>query len=423
MKLQTYSTVNKNESGDYIEGFLIGTKQTKNGWWVDKQSLPQVVNGFVNTDFIIIPEKIAHNIDAHYHGNTKEDTIKGYKDYSHGKLQKVLGPFSYDDGTDDFYYKHITKLSNSKAASILNEYGSATNLPFSISPHIWQDDLEANDHVIKFTPIGVALVHEGAFGEIAVINKMCNGSQNACHKSLGAANKHCNCCQNTDENIAKIVSSQLSKSASNNKLSTNLSSGADTGNSGAGNLTNNTNPTSNTTVNPQNTLTSEPQKDSNQIVLTKEQYDAMIKQVKDSENTKNQLQSLTNERNIEKVNAIFTPYVTDENVRNSLVEKYKGNAEILKGFWADINKNVIPSIIESAKAEFQKEAKTNSSDNSNSNDNNKSKGAANKTLRPEPKDNNNQNEDASKTAATTKTEQQNVNEVLLLHSYLYGDSN
>lgn len=432
MSLQSYTFQPLGPSsvaGNYIEGFLIGTKQNQNKWQVSKETLPKLVKGFEGTPFIIIPEKIAHNIDAHYHGATKEDTIEGYKTYSHGTIEKVLGPFPYNDGTDDFYYKHITKLSNSKAASILNEYGSKSEIPFAVSPHIWQEDNELTDYVKNFVPIGMALVHKGAYGDIAVINKMCTGTKGQCHKSLGAANQHCGCCQNTDENIAKIVSSHFSKAANLNELSTNTNISNSGNNTATGTSTDatgtlitynpNTITSSNPTVNPQNTLTKEPQKDPNQIVLTKEQYDAMTKQLKDSETFKSQLESLQNERNIEKVTQIFSPYVTDENVRNSLIEKYKANADLVKDFWSDIDKNIIPSIKESVKAELQKETSVDATNKTVTAESNKSKGAsiATKTLRPEPKVTN--NEEQSKTAAAVT---QNINEPKLLRKYLFGES-
>ena len=81
-----------------------------------KTTLPKLIDGFIGKPFTIIPDKLVHDVDAHFHGATREETIDGYAAYKHGTIEKITGPFPYNDGTDDFYYKHITRLTNSKAA-------------------------------------------------------------------------------------------------------------------------------------------------------------------------------------------------------------------------------------------------------------------------------------------------------------------
>lgn len=400
------------QDGHYIEGFLIGTKPNKNKWQVNKLKLGGQVAAFKNTPFIIIPEKIAHKIDAHFHGSTKEETIEGYKTYSHGTIQKILGPHSYNDGTDDFYYTHVTKLNNSKTAAVLQQLGSGTTIPFATSPHIWQEDEISSDLVDNFTAIGIALVDEGAYGDISVINRICNGPQKECHRSLGAANAHCGCCANTDENIAKILSSHFSKAANLSNMSTASDSNSPTQTTTANDahiILPNIN-TSNPTVNPQKAITEDKPKDPNQITLTKEQYDTFLKNEQESKQAKKQLEELINEKKIETLNSIFTAdHVQDETVRNNLIEKYKSyDNKFVKEFYADITKNVLPSIIEKAKQSAKEETANEIKS--------KSRGAS--LLRPEPKVIEQQQEDKSKSASV-----QNIDEVKLVRKFLFGESN
>ena len=399
---------------NYIEGFLIGTKPNKNGWSVHPNFLQHTIKKFEGKPFIIIPEKIAHGIDAHFHGSTKQETIDGYKKYSHGIIEKVTGPHSYNDGTNDFYYNHITHLSNSKSASILTELGAKTKVPFATSPHIWQEDSYPSDVVELFDPIGLALVDEGAYGDISIINQHCKGSKDTCHRSLGAS--HCGCCQNTDEKIAKILSSHFSKVASTTHNIMQDSQNNSTSNNNSGGTvavvptdTRFTNPT----VNPQGSLTQEkPQqepKDPNQITLTKEQYDAFLKNEQESKQAKKQLEELINEKKIETLNSIFTAdIVQDENTRNNLIEKFKNyDNKFVKEFHSEYTKHVLPAIVEKAKSQAKEETANEIK--------NKSKGAS--ILRPEPKIVTTEPEQ-SKSASVQQTSR---NEVTLLRKYLFGE--
>lgn len=405
-----HSEKNTITKDNFIEGFLIGTKKNANGWQVSKTTLPKLIDGFIGTPFTIIPEKLAHGIDAHFHGATKQETINGYNAYSHGTIEKILGPFPYDDGTDDFYYKHITKLSNSKSASLLAEYGAKTKTPFAVSPHIWHEDAEITDYVQNFTPIGISLVSDGAYGSIAIINRLCQGTADTCHRSLGAS--HCGCCENTDDNVAKIVSSHFSKYASNSQimsLNTDVSSPSNTQQSTV-NSNNNANPT----LNPQTHLTQEPQSP-DKIVLTKEQYDLIQQREKDFESTRKRLENLENEHKTNILGNIFSSdIVTDETTRNNLIEKWKTvDVKLVKDLHQDILASIVPSLIEKAKAEALKtaaeeQAKTTTTEKE------KSKSAA--LLKPEPKvPTSNNNEDKSASA-----EPQRVNEVALLRKYAFG---
>jgi len=208
-EIQSYS----NDEGHFITGFLIGTKLNDARWAINKTTGHDHVKKFVGTDFAIIPELINKPLSegggGHYFGqDTREDLLKGYADNSHGKITRVKGPYSYNDGTDDYYYNFDIKLRDSKAASVLLENGASTWVPYSVSPHIWP--LEGpDDNFTRWDPIGVALVIKGAYGPQAVISKMCKGTATQCEKSMAGST-----CEEKDQQLAQIITSLVSKSAS-----------------------------------------------------------------------------------------------------------------------------------------------------------------------------------------------------------------
>jgi hypothetical protein len=214
----------QNEEGNFITGFLIGTKPNEARWQISKRTGHALVQKFVGKDFAIIPELINKPLSegggGHYFGqDTKEDLLKGYAENSHGKYTRVKGPYSYNDGTDDYYYNFDIKLRDSKAASALLEHGSKTWVPYSHSPHIWPL-AGPDDDIYDWEPIGGALVIKGAYGPQAVISKLCKGTSAQCEKSLGASNidkvlnEIATPCGNKDAEIADIITSLVSKSAS-----------------------------------------------------------------------------------------------------------------------------------------------------------------------------------------------------------------
>jgi len=204
-----------NDEGHFITGFLIGTKLNDARWAINKTTGHDHVKKFVGTDFAIIPELINKPLSqgggGHYFGqDTREDLLKGYADNSHGKITRVKGPYSYNDGTDDYYYNFDIKLRDSKAASVLLENGASTWVPYSVSPHIWP--LEGpEDNFTRWDPIGVALVIKGAYGPQAVISKMCKGTATQCEKSMAGSSSTC---QEKDTELAQIISSLVGKVAS-----------------------------------------------------------------------------------------------------------------------------------------------------------------------------------------------------------------
>jgi len=267
------------------------TTEQPQPWRISKATAKQNVSKFIGKPFSIIPELIDHAKDpafnGHFFGIDKEDTQKQYNDHAHGVIEKVLGPFSYGDGTDDFYFKHVTRLTNQKAASIVEQYGKETLVPYSTSPHIFVDDDSPDEDIKEWSPVGIALVVKGAMGNISVINRMCNGAKEACHRSLSASATKCNC-----QTIEKLLTSHLQKTASiSSELSENASPNGLTNPS-----TDNTNTTGtnfsnspvinqvNPTVNPQGHLTAQPKTE--QISLTKEEYDAYLKEKEESSKIK-----------------------------------------------------------------------------------------------------------------------------------------
>jgi hypothetical protein len=234
-EIQSYS----NEDGHFITGFLIGTKPNEARWQISKRTGHELVQKFVGKDFAIIPELINKPLSegggGHYFGqDTKEDLLKGYAENSHGKYTRVKGPYSYNDGSDDYYYNFDIKLRDSKAASALLEHGSKTWVPYSHSPHIWPL-AGPDDDIYDWEPIGGALVIKGAYGPQAVISKLCKGTASACEKSLGASSmtmkeaeeRHYDhidkvlegvsfekMCGQKDGELAQIITSLVSKTAS-----------------------------------------------------------------------------------------------------------------------------------------------------------------------------------------------------------------
>ena len=221
-EIQSY----QNEEGNFIKGFLIGTKMNDANWKINKKTGHDLIRKFEGTDFAIIPELLNTPLSkgggGHYFGqDTREDLLKGYADNSHGKYHKILGPYSYNDGTDDYWYSAIIKLRDSKAASELVKHGAQTWVPYSISPHIWPL-AGLDEDIYNWEPIGGALVIKGAYGPQAIISKLCKGTSAACEKSLGASydsigkvlNEVAKPCEQKDQQLAQTISSLVSKSAS-----------------------------------------------------------------------------------------------------------------------------------------------------------------------------------------------------------------
>lgn len=328
-EIQTYS----NEDGNFITGFLIGTKLNDANWRINKQTGHDLIRKFEGTDFAIIPQLITKPLSqgggGHYFGqDTREDLLKGYAEHSHGKYHKVLGPYSYNDGTDDYFYNAIIKLRDSKAASELVKHGKETWVPYSVSPHIWPRAGPDSD-IFDWEPIGGALVIKGAYGSQAVLSKMCKGTSAQCEKSLGAStdrkdiglvlNEIAKPCEVKDAEAAEIISSLVSKTAS---IQTSMPENkADT--------------TSNTPV--VTTLTAEVAKPNATVesqtaitnaaitkVVTPEQYSDLEKRFAEVEKQNKQLQE---DKKMNTLNNLLSK-VKDEKAKEELIKKYSKSENV-----------------------------------------------------------------------------------------------
>jgi hypothetical protein len=179
---ESYTT----EQGHYIKTFLISTKSNQAGWKISKCSASKV-STFIGKPFVIIPEHLSSDRQkGHVFANSRDQLLEEYKKHSHGIIESISGPFTYNDGTDDAFYTATIKLNDSKAASALLENGAKTWVPFAVSPHIWHIG-GSEDNITDWGGLSLSLVPKGAYGEEAVINKYCKGEKGACEKSLAAA--------------------------------------------------------------------------------------------------------------------------------------------------------------------------------------------------------------------------------------------
>ena len=196
------------EDSHLIETFLISTKPNQAGWYVDSLD---PVEQWIGKDFVIIPEKI-FDLDqlqpGHTtHGQSYEEHMAEIKKNSHGKIIKIKGPYDYNDGTDDKFARAVVQLDNSKAASTLLENGSKTWTKFAVSPTVWQEGGD-EERITKYTPMGLFLVIQGAYGKEAVIEKMCSGSKLKCGRALSAAILNLKNTDN-DEYVGEVLNSYI----------------------------------------------------------------------------------------------------------------------------------------------------------------------------------------------------------------------
>jgi hypothetical protein len=310
-EIQTYT----NEEGNFITGFLIGTKMNEAKWRINKRTGHQLVQKFIGKDFAIIPQLIKTPLFAggggHYFGqDTKEDLLKGYAENSHGKYTRVKGPYSYNDGTDDYYYNFDVKLTDSKAAAALIEHGANTWVPYSHSPHIWP--LAGTDEdITDWEPIGGALVIKGAYGPQAVISKMCKGTAAQCEKSLGAATSTC---EKGDTETAEIISSLVGKAASSPHIMPEGNKADTTSNTPVVTTLTAEVAKPNATVESQTAITNA----SITKVVTPEQFSEVEKRNQELEK---RVTELVNKDKINTLSNLFIK-VKDEKVKDELIKKY-----------------------------------------------------------------------------------------------------
>ena len=151
----------------------------------------------------------------------REQVLQQYAQNSYGKIQKVLGPFPYDDGTNDVYYEHITKLHNDKIASALMKHGAGTLVKFATSPHIFAYEGNDIDGWHNYEPAGIVLVSNPAYGEQSIITKSCHGQEIKCYNELAPENKIAA--------VTQLISSFIDSSTSNlHTMDNNNPSGTNT---------------------------------------------------------------------------------------------------------------------------------------------------------------------------------------------------
>ena len=125
--------ITEQEDVHLIESFLIGTKPNDAGWKINNGNN---IQDWVGKDFVMIPEKIFDPNESqpgHVSGDSYEEEMAEIKKHSHGKIVKVKGPFNYEDGSNDYYYKAVVKLNDSLSANALVDNGNRTWVPFAIS--------------------------------------------------------------------------------------------------------------------------------------------------------------------------------------------------------------------------------------------------------------------------------------------------
>lgn len=222
-RLQSFEEKGKH----YVTGYLIGTKTGDKGWGVHKDTFIDNTKAFKKFPFIVSPKKF----DPTEHflvGKTYQEQMEKQKPVVRGEIEDVLGPFPYNDGTDDIYMKFKARVDDEEISEAL----LTGRLPFGTSPYIWPTDEkgtpidpatltpEEREHVKHWIPVHEALVTQGTFGDIAKIGKQCLGPQGVCTQALAGSS----------ENVAEYLSSQIdiAKQQSSNTMSdqTNVSTDA-----------------------------------------------------------------------------------------------------------------------------------------------------------------------------------------------------
>ena len=326
--------ITEQEDVHLIETFLISTKENQAGWRATKHN----IQDWVGKDFVIIPEKIFDSSEkqpGHVSGGSYEEEMAEIQRHSHGKITKIKGPFNYNDGTDDVFYNAIVKLSGSKAAAALREHGDKTWVPFAVSPQIWPE--EGPDHnITKYKPMGLFLVIKGAYGDNAVVQKMCSGSALKCGTSLSAAIQQLNH-NSTDEFVGEVISSYL-KSVDNSK--TYMSQ---------------TQELQKPEVKevkevqefkaPIQTQVVDLKKDE-KITFSKEEYDSIQKKITEQERLVSEVAELKRERNNSILNSVFGE-IEDQDAKTKIFEKYSNkDVNLVKDVYDDINTHILPKKIE-----------------------------------------------------------------------------
>jgi hypothetical protein len=369
--LEQPKLITEQEDVNLIDSFLISTKFNDAGWAISKNAKTPITD-WIGKDFVMIPEKIFDpNEDqpGHVSGDSYEEEMAEIRKHSHGKIVKVKGPYNYDDGTDDYYYKVNVKLKDSLSANSLVENGSKTWVPFAVSPQIWREE-GPRENVTKYKPMGLFLVIKGAYGESAVVDKMCTGSALKCGTSLSAAIHQLNH-DTSDQHLSEVLTSYIAV-VDKNKVAMSAQEVVQ--------------PTVPSYTKPEivNQPANQPVelKKDEKITLTKEEYDDLQNKINEESKLKIEVEELKKERNQTILNNIFGS-IEDQEVKNKIIEKYSNqNVSLVKSAFDDFNTHILPKAIEAKLAESK-----------NVKDESKSEKAS--VLKPEPKIDKNESLSAS----------------------------
>jgi hypothetical protein len=342
-----------NEGKHLIKGFLIGTKiaDNKNGlrWSVDKHTLKDLVHQFEQEqygDIVFAPKSLTGSKDDHPWGDNFEHQFQYQKQFTKAKLRKLYGPFDYEDGSDDYYYKFTGEVFDKPVSNALR----TGELPYSVSPMIYPTDEAGNVlnyeipnkiGVKYWKPAHIAIVPEGAFGPQAIIEKQCFGDEGKCFAALAASA--------ANVNVAEIISSQLLSQGQNSTIMSdanpqNLSGPAQNANSNVPQVNNA--PVKVETQNTPNPVQTQVQTPTQVSVeeFTKLQTE-LAAQTKINE-------KLVLKQKTDTLNKIFGN-VKDENERTKIIKKWVGeDVDILADFHSDIlNYVVAPQALKETKKE------------------------------------------------------------------------
>jgi hypothetical protein len=319
---------------NYARGFLFSTRPTalapQGRFRVNQKAGHEVAQTFKDTHFMIDSQMLENQDDGHFYGHGLDALLEGYRKKSHGVIEKIYGPFYYPDNSGDYWYEFGMKLRDSGATAALQKYGSKSWNPFAVSPHLWDYPELGQDplNLMKARGVGVALVMKGAFGDQAIITRLCKGSSDICYsdKGLGAVLKQecsagcqCQICKNEDQRLMNLITSYIGKSGSS--LSNNL----DPQNS------NNNNPNlelQQKVLDPlvptrESQLAITEAKSKEALTLELEELKRKIKEEAEKE-YKDEIETLREESKLNNLNKIFTrEIITDDNVRNAILEKHK----------------------------------------------------------------------------------------------------
>ena len=316
----------------YLRSRLISTKKNKNGWSVSKEDFADRIKLFENQPFIVSLKKDdprEHFIVSNdYHDQRRKQGV-----VIKGKIQKVIGPIPFNDGTDDMYADDIIELEDKPISNAL----VAGKLPFMTSPFIWETDDNGNplplDQIVpregikNWIPVHQALVTDGAYGFDAVISKQCVGEQGMCHKALAASS----------EDIGQFLSSQIYIQRENVHTMDNPTNVNDT-------------PVTESKTEDQLTKSNAPiqVKEVPKVEITAEQFNELKSEYEKTAKNYNKLLLKDQTREIESIFGEFP----DEDTKNKIMKKWVGNDEVsidtLKEFYNDIVNVVISPLKEKA---------------------------------------------------------------------------